>query len=133
MLGICLNWEKCYIIFVFVVIVLGLVFKFQDLDGLLGDNKYIGIICVFILISYVGVEVGNCYLLFEQVFMNGIICGKDVFILLDWIIGGKDYVGKGWCMLIECLFVGWGILLFVLFVGNVYFSVQMIVIYSVIC
>jgi acyl-CoA dehydrogenase len=35
--------------------------------------------------------------------MNGPIRGKDVFIPLDWIIGGKEYIGKGWSMLMECL------------------------------
>ncbi len=38
--------------------------------------------------------------------MNGPTWGKDVFIPLDWIIGGVDYAGKGWQMLVECLSVG---------------------------
>ena len=35
--------------------------------------------------------------------MNGPIRGKDVFIPMESIIGGVDYVGKGWAMLMECL------------------------------
>lgn len=38
--------------------------------------------------------------------MNGPTWGKDVFIPLDWIIGGRDYAGQGWRMLVECLSVG---------------------------
>jgi acyl-CoA dehydrogenase len=41
--------------------------------------------------------------------MNGTIQGKDVFIPLDWIIGGTAMAGKGWRMLVECLSAGRGI------------------------
>jgi alkylation response protein AidB-like acyl-CoA dehydrogenase len=39
-------------------------------------------------------------------FMNGPTQGNDVFIPLDWIIGGVEYAGKGWQMLVECLSEG---------------------------
>ena len=42
-------------------------------------------------------------------FLNGPTFGKDVFIPLDWIIGGPDYAGRGWRMLVECLSAGRGI------------------------
>jgi len=32
--------------------------------------------------------------------------GKDVFMPIDWIIGGKEYAGKGWMMLMGCLAAG---------------------------
>src|SRR5690606_29948157 len=35
--------------------------------------------------------------------------GEDVFIPLDWIIGGRDYAGQGWRMLMEQLSAGRGI------------------------
>lgn len=54
-IGLKFNWLKCYIIFVFIVIVFGFVFKMYDFDGLLGDKKEFGIICVFIFIDYEGV------------------------------------------------------------------------------
>ena len=38
--------------------------------------------------------------------MNGTVDGQDVFIPLDWIIGGVENAGKGWRMLMECLAVG---------------------------
>ena len=39
-------------------------------------------------------------------FMNGPTQGEDVFIPLDWIIGGPDYAGHGWRMLVDCLSEG---------------------------
>jgi len=42
-------------------------------------------------------------------FMNGTTSGEDVFIPLDWIIGGPQFAGKGWRMLVECLSAGRGI------------------------
>ena len=38
--------------------------------------------------------------------MNGPNSGKDVFIPLDYLIGGQDMLGKGWMMLMNCLSVG---------------------------
>ena len=131
-LGIRLNWEKRYITLAPVATVLGLAFKLQDPDGLLSDNKHIGITCALIPTSHAGVEVGNRHLPLEQAFMNGTTRGKDVFIPLDWIIGGKDYAGKGWRMLIECLSAGRGISLPALSAGNAHLSAQTTAIYSAI-
>ena len=35
--------------------------------------------------------------------------GSDVFIPMDWIIGGQPMLGRGWRMLMECLAAGRGI------------------------
>ncbi|MDH5600448.1 MAG: acyl-CoA dehydrogenase, partial [Gammaproteobacteria bacterium] len=50
-----------------------------------------------------GVEIGNRHFPLNMVFMNGPNYGKDVFIPMDWIIGGIDQAGQGWRMLMECL------------------------------
>ena len=42
-------------------------------------------------------------------FMNGPIYGKDVFVPMDAVIGGKENLGQGWKMLTECLAEGRGI------------------------
>ena len=42
----------------------------------------------------------------RQAFMNGPVRGKDVFIPMDFLIGGTDYAGQGWRMLMECLSTG---------------------------
>jgi acyl-CoA dehydrogenase len=39
-------------------------------------------------------------------FPNGPNWGKDVFIPMDWVIGGEKMVGQGWRMLMECLAAG---------------------------
>jgi acyl-CoA dehydrogenase len=42
----------------------------------------------------------------NAVFQNGPNSGKDVFMPLEWIIGGAEYAGKGWMMLMGCLAAG---------------------------
>ncbi|RUO49581.1 acyl-CoA dehydrogenase [Pseudidiomarina donghaiensis] len=107
--GIRLNWSKRYITLAPVATVLGLAFKMYDPDGLLGDQKDIGITCALIPTNHEAVEIGERHYPLNQAFMNGTTYGKDVFIPLDWIIGGQDYAGKGWRMLMECLSAGRGI------------------------
>jgi alkylation response protein AidB-like acyl-CoA dehydrogenase len=108
-LGIRLNWNKRYITLAPVATVLGLAFKLYDPEGLLGDQEELGITCALIPTNHEGVEVGNRHYPMGQAFMNGPTRGKDVFIPIDWIIGGKEYAGKGWRMLVECLSAGRGI------------------------
>src|SRR5690554_4584701 len=108
-LGLRLNWSKRYITLAPVATVLGLAFKMYDPDGLLGDQQDIGITCALIPTNHDGVEIGERHFPLNQAFMNGTTYGKDVFIPLDWIIGGQDYAGKGWKMLMECLSAGRGI------------------------
>ncbi|MCC6195611.1 MAG: acyl-CoA dehydrogenase, partial [Burkholderiales bacterium] len=43
------------------------------------------------------------------VFQNGPVSGRDVFIPIDWVIGGEAMIGKGWRMLMESLAAGRGI------------------------
>lgn len=107
--GIRLNWNKRYITLAPVATVLGLAFKMYDPDGLLGDKEDIGITVALIPTNHKGVEIGNRHYPMGQAFMNGPTYGKDVFIPLDWIVGGQDYAGKGWRMLVECLSAGRGI------------------------
>ncbi|MBY5920106.1 acyl-CoA dehydrogenase [Ferrimonas balearica] len=108
-LGIRVTWDKRYITLAPVATVLGLAFKLRDPDGLLGDNEEIGITCALIPSSHPGVELGNRHDPLGMAFMNGTTRGKDVFIPIDWIIGGPDYAGRGWRMLVECLSAGRGI------------------------
>ncbi len=109
-LGIRLNWDKRYITLAPVATVLGLAFKLFDPDGLLGDEfggkKNLGITCALIPTDTPGVEVGNRHFPLNQAFMNGPTRGRDVFIPMDWIIGGQSRAGQGWRMLMECLAAG---------------------------
>ncbi|MFX7853892.1 acyl-CoA dehydrogenase, partial [Acinetobacter baumannii] len=42
----------------------------------------------------------------NAVFQNGPTEGHDVFIPMEWVIGGAGQVGRGWRMLMECLAAG---------------------------
>ncbi|WNO60668.1 acyl-CoA dehydrogenase [Rheinheimera sp. MMS21-TC3] len=108
-IGIRLNWDKRYITLAPIATVLGLAFKLQDPEGLLGDKPDLGITCALIPTSHPGVEIGDRHFPMNLAFLNGTTYGKDVFIPLDWIIGGPDYAGRGWRMLVECLSAGRGI------------------------
>ncbi|WP_163933323.1 acyl-CoA dehydrogenase [Paraferrimonas sp. SM1919] len=108
-LGLRLNWDKRYITLGPIATVLGLAFKMRDPDGLLGDKKELGITCALIPTDHPGVIKSTRHNPLNMAFMNGTTRGKDVFIPLDWIIGGVDYAGRGWRMLVECLSAGRGI------------------------
>jgi len=86
-----------------------LAFKAYDPDHLLGDEKELGITCALIPADTPGVEIGNRHLPLNAAFQNGPNSGRDVFIPLEWIIGGQEWVGKGWRMLMESLAAGRGI------------------------
>lgn len=108
-IGLRLNWSKRYITLAPVATVLGLAFKMYDPDGLLGKHKELGITCALIPTDHPGVETGERHFPLNMAFMNGTTYGKDVFIPLDWIIGGQQGAGRGWRMLVECLSAGRGI------------------------
>jgi len=105
-LGIRLNWEKRYITLGPVATVLGLAFKLYDPDKLIGEENDIGITLALIKTDTEGVEIGNRHFTANHMFMNGPNRGKDVFIPMDWVIGGEKYVGQGWMMLMNCLSEG---------------------------
>ncbi len=105
-LGIRVSWEKRWITLAPVATVLGLAFKMYDPDHLLGDKEDIGITCALVPTEHEGVCIGRRHFPGGAAFMNGPTWGKDVFIPLEWIIGGREFAGQGWRMLVECLSVG---------------------------
>jgi acyl-CoA dehydrogenase len=104
--GIKLNWSKRYITLAPVATVLGLAFKLSDPDHLIGDKDDYGITAALIPTDTEGVEIGRRHNPLTIAFQNGPTQGKDVFVPLDYIIGGSDMAGKGWKMLVELLSVG---------------------------
>jgi acyl-CoA dehydrogenase len=108
-LGIRLNWSKRYITLGPVATLLGLAFKLYDPDHLLGETEDIGITLALIPTDTEGVNIGRRHMPGANPFQNGPNWGKDVFIPVDWVIGGPEYAGKGWRMLVECLSEGRGI------------------------
>lgn len=105
-LGLRVSWEKRWITLAPVATILGLAFKMYDPDHLLGDKEEIGITCALVPTEHEGVCIGRRHFPGGAVFMNGPTWGKDVFIPLEWIIGGREFAGQGWRMLVECLSVG---------------------------
>jgi len=105
-LGVRLNFNKRYITLAPVATVVGLAFKMQDPDHLLGTKEDLGITCALIPRETPGMTIGRRHFPANIVFQNGPIQGKDVFIPLSWIIGGPKMAGQGWRMLMECLAAG---------------------------
>ncbi len=108
-LGIRLNWDKRYITLAPVATLIGLAFKLEDPDHLLGDTEQLGVTVALIPRDTEGVEVGERHMPLNIPFQNGPTLGKDVFIPMDFIIGGQKRVGQGWRMLVESLSEGRGI------------------------
>ena len=105
-IGIKLNFEKRYITLAPVATLVGLAFQLYDPDHLMGDKDEYGITCALIPRKTKGIRIGRRHKPIGDTFINGPIFGKDVFIPLDYIIGGADMAGKGWTMLVNCLSVG---------------------------
>ncbi len=105
-LGIRLTWEKRYITLAPVATILGLAFKLFDPDKLIGEVEDIGITLALVPTGHKGVNIGRRHIPLNSAFMNGPTTGKDVFIPMDWVIGGKGQAGNGWRMLVECLAAG---------------------------
>ncbi|USV56288.1 acyl-CoA dehydrogenase FadE [Aeromonas encheleia] len=110
-LGMRLTWNKRYITLAPIATVLGLAFKLRDPDHLLGEEEELGITCALIPTHIKGVEIGRRHFPLNVPFQNGPTRGEEVFVPLDFIIGGPAMAGQGWRMLVECLSVGRGITL----------------------
>lgn len=108
-LGIRLNWNKRYITLAPVATLLGLAFKLFDPDHLIGAETNRGITLALIPTSHPGVDHSQRHAPMNLSFMNGPSRGQDVFVPIDWIIGGVDCAGQGWQMLMDCLSTGRGI------------------------
>ncbi|GLR70958.1 acyl-CoA dehydrogenase [Agaribacter marinus] len=108
-IGLRVSWDKRYITLAPIATVLGLAFKVFDPDQLLGEKLELGITCALLPKSHPGVELGNRHDPMGATFYNGTTRGKDVFIPMDFIIGGQKNIGKGWQMLVSCLGAGRGI------------------------
>ena len=105
-LGFRVSWDKRYITLAPIATVLGVAFKAYDPDHLLGDKEDLGITLALIPTNLPGVEIGRRHNPLNSAFMNGPTRGKDVFIPFDCLIGGTQYIGQGWRMLMNCLSVG---------------------------
>jgi acyl-CoA dehydrogenase len=104
--GIRLNFTKRYITLAPIATVVGLAFRMFDPEGLLGGRADLGITCALIPRETPGISIGRRHFPINIPFQNGPIEGRDVFVPLDYIIGGPRMAGAGWRMLVEQLSVG---------------------------
>jgi len=104
--GMRVTWDKRYITLAPVATVVGLAFRLFDPDHLLGDTEDIGITCALVPANHPGVETGRRHFPLNAAWHNGPTRGKDVFMPLEFIIGGPKMAGQGWRMLMECLAAG---------------------------
>ena len=105
-IGMRLTWNKRYITLAPIATVLGLAFKLYDPEKLLGDKEELGITCALIPVTTPGVKIGRRHFPLNVPFQNGPTQGDNIFVPLDYIIGGAKMAGQGWRMLVECLSVG---------------------------
>jgi acyl-CoA dehydrogenase len=105
-LGMRVTWDKRYITLGPIATLLGLAFRLYDPDHLLGGESDLGITCALVPTNTPGVNIGRRHLPLNAAFQNGPTSGREVFMPLDWIIGGREYAGKGWMMLMGCLAAG---------------------------
>src|SRR3954454_2570755 len=105
-LGMRVTWDKRYITLGPIATLLGLAFRLYDPERLIGGKEDLGITCALVPTNTPGVNIGRRHMPLNAAFQNGPNSGKDVFMPLDWIIGGRRYAGKCWMMLMGCLAAG---------------------------
>jgi alkylation response protein AidB-like acyl-CoA dehydrogenase len=108
-LGIYLTFSKRYITLAPIAQLMGLAFKLYDPDKLLSDQVDRGITVCLIPTDHPDLHIGKRHNPLGMAFPNGPVSGKNLFVPLESIIGGKEKIGQGWKMLVECLSVGRGI------------------------
>lgn len=131
-LGMRLTWRKRYITLAPVATVIGLAFRLRDPDHLLGEEEDLGITCALVPADLPGIEIGDRHDAMGVPFQNGPTTGKDVFVPIDAIIGGREMAGQGWRMLMESLAAGRGISLPALAVASAEVSARVVGAYATI-
>ncbi len=103
--GFLVQFDKRYITLAPVATVVGLAFQAVDESRPKGE-QLLGITCALIPVPTPGMDIGRRHRPMDSAFMNGPVRGEDVFVPMDWIIGGEAQVGQGWRMLMESLAAG---------------------------
>ncbi|MGH8456793.1 MAG: acyl-CoA dehydrogenase, partial [Stenotrophobium sp.] len=98
-----LNFRKRYITLAPIANLATLACKLNDPDNLLGKGTDAGITCVLIHKGTPGFTSGDHHDPIGDPFYNGPLLGEDVVVPAANIIGGADYAGQGWKMLMEQL------------------------------
>lgn len=125
-----LNWKKRYITLAAVSTIIGLAVKIKDPKNLLGKGEEPGITAILVPANLKGVVLGQRHDPMGVPFFNCPTEGHDVIVSVDQIIGGVDYVGRGWQMITECLSAGRAISLPALSTGGTKFAARVVSAYS---
>lgn len=105
-LGVKLSWDKRYITLAPVATLIGLAFNLRDPERLIGDREHVGITLALVPADFKGVQIGRRHFPARSAFMNGPTQGRNVFVPMEFLIGGVERAGQGWSMLMECLATG---------------------------
>ncbi|WP_412062640.1 acyl-CoA dehydrogenase [Rubrivirga sp. IMCC45206] len=109
-LSVRLDWRKRYITLAAISDVLGLAFKLEDPEELLGKGTDLGITCALVPADAEGVVLGQRHDPLGVPFWNCPTEGHGVVVKLeDAVIGGAAGAGRGWRMLMQSLAAGRGI------------------------
>jgi acyl-CoA dehydrogenase len=131
-LGMRLHWRKRYITLCPVATLIGLAFRLRDPDHLLGEQEDLGITCALVPANLPGISIGRRHDPLGVPFQNGPTEGRDVFVPLDFIIGGRERAGQGWRMLMESLAAGRSISLPALSVGGAELAARVVSAYGMV-
>ncbi|HUF77857.1 MAG TPA: acyl-CoA dehydrogenase, partial [Thermoanaerobaculia bacterium] len=101
-----LDWEKRYITLAPVATLLGLAFRLEDPEELLGRGPEPGITVALVPTGLAGVEIGRHHDPLGVPMPNGPTRGRGVELPADAIVGGPAHAGHGWRMLMEALAAG---------------------------
>lgn len=98
-----LNFRKRYITLAPIANLISLAFQMHDPQNLLGKGEYPGITVIMLHKGTPGLHNGDHHLPIGLSFYNGPIIGDNVIASPEQIIGGPEYAGQGWRMLMEQL------------------------------
>lgn len=98
-----LNFRKRYITLAPIANLATIACRLHDPDNLLGKGRDVGITCVMVHKGTPGFTNGDHHDPIGDPFYNGPLIGKDVVVPVENIIGGVEYAGQGWRMLMEQL------------------------------
>jgi len=106
-----ITFSKRYITLAPIANLIGLAIKISDPKNHLNMNLPDDSITVLLLEKnkYKNINIGYRHDPLGAQFPNGTISGENIIVPIDDVIGGKDMIGKGWMMLMECLAEGRGI------------------------
>lgn len=98
-----LNFRKRYITLAPAADLISLAFQMHDPENLLGKGEHPGITVIMLHRGTPGLKNGDHHMPIGMSFYNGPIIGENVIASPEQIIGGPEYAGQGWRMLMEQL------------------------------